>query len=135
MNDMPLNFGIGQPVLRTEDPRLLTGGGDYTDDYSVPAQVFARFVRSQTANAALLSIDKKDALAMPGVLAIYTSEDLRRDGIGDIPNMPMKNRDGSRYYVPPRCGMAEGRVRHVGEIIAVVIAETKKSGRRSCRKC
>ena len=125
MNDMPLNFGIGQPVLRTEDPRLLTGGGDYTDDYSVSGQVFARFVRSQTANAALLSVDKKDALAMPGVLAIYTSADLRRDGIGDIPsNMPMKNRDGSRYYVPPRCGMAEGRVRHVGEIIAVVIAET-----------
>jgi carbon-monoxide dehydrogenase large subunit len=125
MNDIPLNFGIGQPVLRTEDPRLLTGRGDYTDDYSVSGQVFARFVRSQTANAALLSIDTTDALKMPGVLAIFTSADLRKDGIGDIPsNMPMKNRDGSPYYVPPRCGMAEGRVRHVGEIIAVVIAKT-----------
>ena len=123
MNDIPLNFGIGQPVLRTEDPRLLTGKGEYTDDYSVSGQGFARFVRSQTANAALLSIDTTDALKMPGVLAIYTSADLRRDGIGDIPsNMPMKNRDGSPYYVPPRCGMAEGRVRHVGERIGGVLA-------------
>ena len=125
MNDMPLNFGIGQPVLRSEDPRLLTGGGNYTDDYSADGQAYARFVRSQVANGPINAIDISAAAAMPGVLAIYTAEDLRADGIGDIPsNMPMKNRDGSPYYVPPRCGMAEGRVRHVGEIIAVVIAET-----------
>lgn len=125
MNDMPLNFGVGQPVLRSEDPRLLTGGGDYTDDYSADGQAYARFVRSQVAHGDIKSIDTGTAEAMPGVLAIYTAKDLRADGIGDIPsNMPMKNRDGSPYYVPPRCGMAEGAVRHVGEIIAVVIAET-----------
>ena len=125
MSRIPLNFGIGQPVYRSEDPRLLTGGGEYTDDYSADGQVYARFVRSQVAHGIIKSIKICTALEMPGVLAIYTAEDLRADSVGDIPsNMPIKNRDGSPYFVPPRCGMAEGRVRHVGEIIAVVIAET-----------
>jgi len=125
MNEIPLNFDIGQPVLRSEDPRLLTGGGEYTDDFSAENQTYARFVRSQVAHGNIKSIETSTAMAIPGVLAIYTADDLRADKVGDIPsNMPIKNRDGSPYFVPPRCGMAEGRVRHVGEIIAVVIAET-----------
>jgi carbon-monoxide dehydrogenase large subunit len=126
MNDIPLNFGIGQPVLRSEDPRLLSGGGNYTDDYSVPGQAYASFVRSSVANGTINSIDKSAAERMPGVLGVFVAKDLREDGIGNIPsNMPMKNRDGTPYFVPPRCGMAEGKVRHVGEIIALVIAESR----------
>jgi len=124
-DDMPLNFDIGQPVLRSEDPRLLTGGGQYTDDTAIDRLVHAKFTRSQIAHGTIESIDTSAAAAMPGVLAVYTGADLRADGIGNIPsNMPMKNRDGSPYVVPPRTGLAVGRVRHVGEPIAVVIAET-----------
>jgi carbon-monoxide dehydrogenase large subunit len=123
--DMPLNFGIGQPVTRTEDPRHLTGGGDYTDDTNIDGQAYARFVRSQIAHGTLKSVDISAASSMPGVLAIYTGADLRADDIGNIPSgLPLKNRDGSPYIVPPRTGLAVDRVRHVGEPIAIVIAET-----------
>jgi len=122
--DMPLNFGIGQPVTRSEDPRHLTGGGDYTDDTNVDGQLYARFVRSQIAHGTLKSVDISAASAMPGVLAIYTGADLRADGIGNIPSgLPLKSRDGSPYIVPPRTGLAVDRVRHVGEPIAIVVAE------------
>ncbi|MBT5454991.1 MAG: xanthine dehydrogenase family protein, partial [Rhodospirillaceae bacterium] len=124
-SDVPLQFDIGQPVVRTEDARLLTGGGQYTDDTDIDGQVYARFTRSQIAHGEIKSIDITAAAAMPGVLAIYTGADLRADGIGNIPSgLPLKNRDGSPYIVPPRTGLAVGRVRHVGEPIAVVIAET-----------
>ena len=123
--DMPLNFGIGQPVTRSEDPRHLTGGGEYTDDSNVDGQAYARYVRSQMAHGILKSVDISAASAMPGVLAIYTGADLRADGIGNIPSgLPLKSRDGSPYIVPPRTGLAVDRVRHVGEPIAIVIAET-----------
>ena len=123
--DMPLNFGIGQPVTRSEDPRHLTGGGEYTDDSNVDGQVYARFVRSQVAHGTLKSVDITTASAMPGVLAIYTGADLRADDIGNIPSgLPLKSRDGSPYIVPPRTGLAVDRVRHVGEPIAIVVAET-----------
>ena len=123
--EVPLNFDIGQPVPRSEDRRLLTGGGEYTDDTNLERQAYACFVRSQVAHGDIRSIDTSAAAAMPGVLAIYTGEDLRRDGIGNIPSaLPLKNRDGSPYIVPPRTGLAIGRVRHVGEPIAVAIAET-----------
>lgn len=123
--DMPLNFGIGQPVTRTEDPRHLTGGGEYTDDSNVDGQVYARFVRSQVAHGTLTAVDISAAAAMPGVLAIYTGADLRADDIGNIPSgLPLKSRDGSPYIVPPRTGLATDRVRHVGEPIAIVVAET-----------
>ena len=123
--DIPLNFGIGQPVTRSEDPRHLTGGGEYTDDTNVDGQVYARFVRSPVGHGDINSIDASAASSMPGVLAVYTAADLVADGIGNIPSgLPLKNRDGSGYYVPPRTGLSQGRVRHVGEPIAVVIAET-----------
>ncbi len=123
--DIPLNFGIGQPVTRSEDPRHLTGGGQYTDDTNLDGQLYARFVRSQIAHGEIVSIDIAAALALPGVLAIYTGADLKADGIGNIPSgLPLKNRDGTGYFVPPRTGLAQGRVRHVGEPVAVVIAET-----------
>jgi len=123
--DIPLQFDIGQPVPRTEDTRLLTGGGEYTDDTNIDGQAYLWFVRSTIAHGDIKSIDTADASSMPGVLAIYTGADLRADGIGNIPSgLPLKNRDGSGYIVPPRTGLAVGRVRHVGEPIAAVIAET-----------
>ncbi|MBK17554.1 MAG: carbon monoxide dehydrogenase [Rhodospirillaceae bacterium] len=123
--EMPLNFGIGQPVTRSEDPRHLTGGGNYTDDTNIDGQVYARFVRSQIAHGTLNSVDISVASSMPGVIAIYTGADLKADDIGNIPSgLPLKNRDGSPYIVPPRTGLAVDRVRHVGEPIAVVVAET-----------
>jgi carbon-monoxide dehydrogenase large subunit len=125
-SDVPLQFDIGQPVVRTEDHRLLTGGGQYTDDTYIDGQAYARFTRSQVAHGEIKSIDTSAAAAMPGVLAIYTGADFRADGIGNIPSgLPLKNRDGSPYIVPPRTGLAVGRVRHVGEPIAVVVAETE----------
>ncbi|MPY68936.1 MAG: molybdopterin-dependent oxidoreductase [Alphaproteobacteria bacterium] len=121
----PLKFGIGQPVTRSEDPRLLTGGGCYTDDTSVAGQLYARFVRAQMAHGAIRSIDTAAAAAMPGVVAVYTGKDLDDDGLGTVPSaLPLKNRDGSSYFVPPRPGLALDRVRHVGDPIAVVVAET-----------
>ena len=123
--EMPLNFGIGQPVTRTEDPRHLTGGGNYTDDTNIDGQVYARFVRSNVAHGKIKSIDTTEASEMPGIIAIYTGSDLRADDIGNIPSgLPLKNRDGSPYVVPPRSGLAFDRVRHVGEPIAVVIGKT-----------
>ena len=123
--EMPLNFGIGQPVTRSEDPRHLTGGGNYTDDTNIDGQVYARFVRSNVAHGIIKSVDTSAALKMPGIIAIYTGSDLRADDIGDIPSgLPLKNRDGSPYIVPPRTGLAIDRVRHVGEPIAAVIGKT-----------
>ena len=120
-----LKFAVGQPVLRTEDPRLLTGGGRFTDDVNLPGQAQARFVRSRIAHGEIRAIHTTAAAAMPGVLAIFTGADLAADGIGTIPStLPLKNRDGSPYIVPPRPALATGRVRHVGEAIAIVVAES-----------
>ena len=118
-------FGISQPVRRREDVRLLTGGGRYTDDVSLTGQVFASFVRSPVARGAIRAIDTGAARAAPGVLAIYTGEDMRKGGVGDIPCMtPFKSFDGTPIRPTPRPALAIGTVQHVGVPIAVVIAET-----------
>ena len=91
-----MKFGIGQPVPRSEDPRLLTGGGRFTDDHSVAGQAQAYFVRSEIAHGDIRGIDSAAAMAAPGVLAVYTGADLVADGIGNIPcPAAVKNRDGS----------------------------------------
>ncbi|NYZ12337.1 xanthine dehydrogenase family protein molybdopterin-binding subunit [Azospirillum sp. RWY-5-1] len=123
-------FGIGQPVPRTEDARLLTGGGRYTDDVSLPGQAYAAFVRSPYAHADVTGIDSAAALAAPGVLAVYTAADLDAAGIGPIEcQAPVRNRDRSRCANPKRPALARGRVRHVGDPVAVVIAETVDQAR------
>ena len=125
-----LKFGIGQPVPRTEDPRLLSGGGRYTDDCNAPGQAYAVFLRSTTAHGEIAALDVSAVAAAPGVLAVYTGADLEADGIGHIPcPVPMKNRDGSSPNVPPRPALAVGRVRHVGDPVAVVVAETLAEAR------
>jgi carbon-monoxide dehydrogenase large subunit len=128
MNDAvslpPLKFGIGQPVHRKEDPRLLRGEGRYADDVDLPGQACARVVRSPHAHGRLRGIDVAAAMAVPGVLAVYTAADFARAGYGAIVcKLPLKNVDGSPLFAPPRPIFATDRVRYVGEPIAMVVAE------------
>ena len=116
-------FGIGQPVPRSEDPTLVRGLGRYTDDLQLPRQVYAAIVRSPHAHGIIRSIDTEDARAMPGVLAIYTAEDLKDYGPLKC-GLPLKGRDGSPIRQVPRPALAADRVRWVGDPVACVIAET-----------
>ena len=116
-------FGVGQPVRRSEDPKLVRGEGSYTDDVSRPGQTYAVIVRSQVAHGVIRSIDTAAAKAMPGVLAIYTAADLT--GYGPLKcNMPLKSRDGSPIRYTPRPALAGDKVRFVGDPVACVIAGT-----------
>ena len=116
-------FGIGQPVRRSEDPKLVRGEGRYTDDISVPGQAYAVMVRSSVAHGVIRGIDTAAAKAMPGVLAVYTAADLA--GYGGLKcNLPLKSRDGSPIRYTPRPALAGDKVRFVGDPVACVIAET-----------
>ena len=123
-------FGLAQPVRRVEDPRLLTGAGQYTDDVRLPGETHGIVLRSPYAAARLLRIDTAPALAVPGVLAVYTGADLRADGIGDLPcTAELNNRDGTPRADTPRPALAVGQVRHVGDPVAFVVAETVQAAR------
>ena len=123
-------FGIGQPATRIEDTLLTTGQGSYIEDLSLEGQAYAIFVRSPHAHAFIKKIDTDDARSLPGVLAIYTVEDLKADNIGNVPcGAPAMNKDGTPCVMPPRPALAEGKVRHVGDAVAVVIAETVEQAR------
>jgi len=118
-------FGVGQPVPRTEDPKLVRGQGNYSDDLSLPGQAYAAIVRSSHAHGVLKGIDTAAALAMPGVLAVYTGADLQAAGYGGLKCVPpMKNRDGTPMKKPPRPALAVDKVRFVGDPVACVIAQT-----------
>src|SRR5262245_19129452 len=120
-----MKFGVGQPVSRKEDPVLLRGEGRYTDDLNLPGQAYAVMVRSRHAHGILKGIDAEEARAMPGVLTILMAADLDEAGFGPLMcplNIPQ--RDGSPMKTPPRPSLAKGKVRFVGEAVAVVVAET-----------
>ena len=118
-------FGIGQSVARIEDNRPTTGQGRFIDDINLDAQTWAVFVRSPHAHALIRSIDTEAASALPGVLGIYTVADLQAENIGNVPCFAsVQNSDGSAFIAPPRPALAEGRVRHVGDAVAVVVAAT-----------
>ncbi len=117
---------VGQPIPRTEDPRLLMGGGRYVDDISLPRQARALVVRSPHAHALILSIDTSQAESMPGVLAVLTGEDYVADGLGDLRCLTRWN-DGQ--YQNPCPALAVGRVRFVGDPIVVIVAETVNQAR------
>jgi carbon-monoxide dehydrogenase large subunit len=127
--------GIGESVRRREDPRLLTGQGRYTDDVTWPGQVHAAFVRSPHAHADVLAIEAGAARAVTGVLGVFTGHDLAADGVGAIPTLVaergggIRSRDGSPFAEPPWHPLARARVRHVGEPVALVIAETPEAAR------
>ena len=125
MNVAFSKFSIGQPVARTEDPVLLQGKGRYSDDLRLPGQLHAVVVRSSHPHGVLRDVDGAAAMAMPGVRAVLTAADLA--GYNDLPgNTGLKNRDGSTNACPSHPSLARGRVRYVGEPIAVVVAETAK---------
>src|SRR5580704_12523183 len=118
-------FAVGQPVPRSEDPVLLRGEGHYSDDINLPGQAYCVMVRSQQAHGVIRRIDTAAARAMQGVLAVYTAEDLAKAGIGSLPpRQVMNNRDGTPMLSPVRHVLAAVKVRHVGEAVAAVIAET-----------
>ena len=127
---MTTKFGLAQPVRRVEDPRLLKGNGRYTDDISLPGMLWAAVLRSPHAAASLGAIDTTAAKAVPGVVAVYTGADLDADGIGGLPcAIPLKNRDGTPRFDPPHPVLATDAVRHVGDPVALVVAETQKAAR------
>src|SRR5271163_2548121 len=118
-------FAIGQPVPRSEDPVLLRGEGHYADDINLPGQAYAVMVRSHLAHGLIREIDTAAARAMPGVLAVYTAADLAKGGIGPLPERQvMRNRDGTPMLAPIHYALPSDKVRHVGEAVAAVIAET-----------
>ncbi len=130
MNDVldsspTMKFGVGQPIRRLEDVRLLTGKGRYQDDQTFHRQTWCVFVRSPHAHARILSIDTEAASRAPGVVAVYTGTDYANDGLS-MPkaNMPRKKRDGSPLFAPQRPALVVDRVRYVGDPVAMVIAET-----------
>ncbi len=118
-------YSISQPVTQVEAPRLLTGQGCYTDDITLPRQAHAVFLRSPHAHADIVSLDKTEAEKMPGVLAILTGEDYDNDRLGNVMGpSPLKRRDGQPMFRPPRPALTRDRVRHIGQSVAMVIAET-----------
>ena len=122
--------GIGEPVLRVEDERFLIGEGQFLDDIQVEGQAFAYLMRSPHPHAGIISIDCKEASRAPGVLVVATAADLAAEDIGAIPcSLRVQNRDGTWSDPPPRPLLADGTVRHVGEEIALVVAETREQAR------
>jgi len=119
-------FGIGQPVTRFEDRRLLQGEGRFLDDVRLPGQTQAVIVRSPHAHARIVGIDTSAAAKAPGVLAVFTGADVARDGLGTMQmTLKRKRPDGSPMFAPPHRGLTQDRVRYVGDPIALVIAETR----------
>ncbi len=120
-------FGIGQPVRRVEDQRLVTGHGRYTDDINLPGQAYGYVVRSPHAHARIRRIDTNRALAAPGVLAVLTAADT---GDAAVPCfVPMKNRDGSDAPMPAHPVLVRDKARYVGDKVAFVVAETRAQAR------
>jgi carbon-monoxide dehydrogenase large subunit len=121
----PTKFGIGQPIRRLEDVRLLTGKGRYQDDQTLHRQTWCVFVRSPHAHARIRSIDTGAASRAPGVVAVLAGTDYANDGIA-MPKaaMPRKKRDGSPMFAPQRPALVVDRARYVGDPVAMVVAET-----------
>ena len=118
-------FGIGQGVLREEDPRLLRGNGLFVNDVELPGQAHAVVLRSPHAHADILRTDTSAASNLPGVLGIFTGEDIAADNLG-VPGMPAKwlRPDGQPMKYRPQPPLALGRVRYVGDPVALIVAET-----------
>jgi aerobic carbon-monoxide dehydrogenase large subunit len=126
---------IGTPVRRLEDYRFLTGQGTYTDDINRPHQLHAYILRSPHANARLGPIDTGAAKSAAGVVAIFTGADMAADGIGGLPcGWLINSKDGSPMKEPPHPVLAVERVRHVGDPVAVVIAESLAEARDAAEK-
>ncbi len=125
---MPKDHGIGASPKRREDVRFLTGAGNYTDDINLPGQAYVHFLRSDVAHGKINRIDTSDAEKMPGVIRIFTAADF--EAVGGVPcGWQVTDRFGESMQEPKHPVLAEGKVRHVGEMIAGVIAETPEQAR------
>ena len=123
-------FGKSQPVVRVEDVRFLTGAGRYMDDVAPRDGLVAYVYRSPVAHAEITELDVSEAREMPGVAAVYTCADLEEAGLDiAIGGAVVTNRDGSQGAAPVRPILARGRVRFVGEAVAVIVAETMDAAR------
>src|SRR3974390_2989311 len=110
---------------RREDLRLVTGRGKYTSDWNLPGQLYASFLRSDRAHAEIASIHTREAAKTPGVAAGLTGADTAKPGFKSTPNIArFPGRGGSGIKVPHRDGLANGRVRFVGQEVALVVAES-----------
>jgi carbon-monoxide dehydrogenase large subunit len=125
---------IGKPVPRKEDLRLLTGRGRFTDDFSLPGQAYAAIVRSMLPHAAIRGVDTAAADSMPGVLGVFTAADCRADGLGAVEHSPVPSTrsdlrltgpGGGEIFTGPHPLLPADKVRHVGEPVAMVVAETR----------
>jgi len=125
---------IGKPVVRKEDERLVTGRGQFSDDFSLPGEAYAVMVRSPYPHARIVAIDAAQARAMPGVLGVFTGADCLADGLKPIPHDPLPKTKydmklsgpgGSPVFIGPHLPLPADKARHVGEAVAMVVAETK----------
>jgi carbon-monoxide dehydrogenase large subunit len=129
-----MNKPIGQSIRRSEDHRLLTGRGQFTDDANAPGQVHSVMVRSPHPHARIVAIESRRAASMPGVLAVYTGADCAADGLGAIPHSPLPKTKhdltltgpgGGAVFFGPHMALPADKARHVGEALAMVVGETK----------
>src|SRR5262249_13000836 len=140
LNDAPqtpfeiARAAVGKPLKRKEDERLITGKGRFTDDFSLEEQTYAALVRSPYPHARIMKIDVSAAKAMPGVLGVFTGADALADGLTPIPHTPVPStnydmkltaRGGGNVFIGPHRILPADKVRHVGEAVAMVVAETK----------
>ena len=126
--------GIGVSVKRKEDRRFLTGNGNYTDDINRPGQTYAYFLRSQMAHAEIKGVDTSAAETADGVVAVFTGADLAADEVGGLPcGWGLTFQNGDPMVEPAHPALAQGKVRHVGDAIAVVVAETKKQAKAAAQ--
>src|SRR5438045_5651061 len=127
--------GIGASVRRKEDQRFITGKGHYTDDITRPGQTHAYFVRSPHAHAKIKRLDATEAKAMPGVVGVLTGAELAADKIGNlICGWMIHSKDGTPMKMSAHPALASGKVCHVGDPLAVVIAETSAQARDAAEK-
>jgi carbon-monoxide dehydrogenase large subunit len=125
---------VGKAVPRKEDLRFLTGKGNYVDDIKRPGQTHAVLLRSQLAHAAIKKLDTTAASKMPGVVAIFTGKDVEADKIGGLPcGWLVTGKNKTPQVEPPHPVLAVGRVRHVGDPVAMVIAETKEQAKAAAQ--
>jgi len=127
--------GIGASVRRKEDFRFITGKGQYTDDVSRPGQTFASFIRSPHAHAKIKSIDTKAAAGMPGVVAVLTGSDFADSKLGGlICGWTVLSKDGSPMKMAPHPALAAGKANHVGDPVAIVVADTLAQAKDAAEK-
>ncbi|MCP5152645.1 MAG: xanthine dehydrogenase family protein molybdopterin-binding subunit [Ectothiorhodospiraceae bacterium] len=128
-------FGVSQPVRRVEDARFVTGRGRYVDDIDVPGQLYGYVLRSPLAHARIRALDTSAARAVPGVVDIITGDEIEAAGGNHLNTLvPLENRDGKPAPLPRRPILCTDKVRHVGDHVAFVVAESRTAARDAAER-